>query len=299
MRRGGRWREDIWDRVLRLADDSATAPGTPAGKHLQQAAAYANAPWTQWWWDPGSQVEACWRELHLAEESLLRATQQPLLQARAADVARRGARVLGRDDGQVARMRALADQSAEQVDVDVLRESAVNLLTRIHQASDQQMRNLRSLRNQLRFLAGLLALLAVATVVAIGILGWQILPAPDGIPAWGALAVAMVAGLLGALFSAVPSLAAVPEKSMVFNPIREQALLKLAVGAWSAVFGLVAVSAGLGKADASPASLAGFLMVAALFGAAQEALTRFADRKATVVRDTPKATPTPGQAASS
>jgi hypothetical protein len=40
----------------------------------------------------------------------------------------------------------------------------------------------------------------------------------------------------------------------------------------------MAVAAGLGSADTS--QLAGFAMVAALFGAGQEAITRFADHRA-------------------
>ena len=104
----------------------------------------------------------------------------------------------------------------------------------------------------------------------------------------------MFAGMMGALFSALPSVAAIPDKTMVFNPVREQAVLKIAVGAWSAVFGLFAITAGLvqesmdqtaGTPSTNVQTFAGFVMTCALFGAAQEALTRFADRKATVVRD--------------
>ena len=60
--------------------------------------------------------------------------------------------------------------------------------------------------------------------------------------------------------------------------MRSQAVLKVVVGAWSAVIGLMAVAANLATADTK--NLAGFAMVAAIFGASQEALTRFADRKA-------------------
>jgi hypothetical protein len=86
----------------------------------------------------------------------------------------------------------------------------------------------------------------------------------------------------------------VPESATSFSPVREQAALKVVVGAWSAVIGLMAASAALltkGDTPTTPTSLAGFAMMAALFGASQEAVTRFADHKATGLRDGGTASP--------
>jgi hypothetical protein len=45
------------------------------------------------------------------------------------------------------------------------------------------------------------------------------------------------------------------------------------------------VSAGVAEAVANTTTVAGFALVAAMFGASQEALTRFADHKATGLSD--------------
>ncbi len=80
---------------------------------------------------------------------------------------------------------------------------------------------------------------------------------------------------------------------MVFNPLRAQAALKIVVGAWSGLVGLMVVAAGMdgvgvtstgtgaqaaaaaeAPTPAQAASLAGFAVMAALFGASREAITR-------------------------
>jgi len=81
--------------------------------------------------------------------------------------------------------------------------------------------------------------------------------------------------------------AQIPASQAPFNPVWEQAGLKVAVGAWSAIVGLLVVTAGIATAPGganSSTSLAGLLIIAALFGANQEALTRFADNKASKLR---------------
>lgn len=306
LRTGGRWREDVWDRILRLYD-AATIPSDrtpPAGvlEHVDRAAQAANASKWAYRWDFASQIEACWRELRLAETAILRSSSGDELRATAFHAHRRGELNLGASDPEVVELGALlaVDPAGRDLAHEIrLRSCALAVLSRSHQASDQHVRNLRSLRTQLRTLGALLAVLAVGFVLAVRQLHWQVLPTPGATGAgsagsapmsdWGTVCLAMVAGMLGALFSAIPSLSQVPEQSVAFNPLREQAVLKLAVGAWSAVFGLMAVTAGLGEPDSSTSSIAGFTMVAALFGAGQEALTRFADRKASVLRDAPVA----------
>jgi len=75
--------------------------------------------------------------------------------------------------------------------------------------------------------------------------------------------------------------------------VQEQAALKVAVGAWSAVVGQMALRAGLladssvgsaGDAPQQVACMVGFILWSGMFGASQEALTRFADRKAQAVQ---------------
>lgn len=169
---------------------------------------------------------------------------------------------------------------------EALRSSILPVLCAAHEASDKTHQALRLFQNQLRVLAAILfASAAIAAILMFTLPVPEIFPAQNGLSSGWAFTLILSAGAFGALFSAIPSLAQIPEKTVPFNPVREQAVLKVAVGVWSGVVGLLVVNAGLGTAAADSSTLAGLLVVAALFGASQEALTRFADHKAADLRD--------------
>jgi hypothetical protein len=290
--RGGAWREEVWDRIGRMRDGLAV-PDTRASAHvrdhLNRAEQYANDPWSVWAGRRGARIEAVWRELRLAEEALLRgAPDGPELihRARAAHAA--AVRRLGPGDRQVRDLAtALQVQDPDTAKQQEVRSLAVEVLGRVHAASDADHRRLRALGGQLAAWIWGLAILAVALIVAVAALGWELLPPVAGgaVAGWQVIALAMVSGLVGAMFTAIPSTSLIPDRSAAFNPAWKQAGLKLVIGAWSGLVGMLAVTAGLAEAATESTTTAGFVMVAALFGAGQEAVTRFADRKASVVRD--------------
>jgi hypothetical protein len=267
--------------------DAAGGRADPVGSngHRRRPRGGRHVPWRERW--SGRIVEDCWLELRLAEEALVHLAPGSQLPTIAHDALNHARYYLGAGDERVDHLKdELAEVERDGGDPEGLRGSIVPVLSGAHEASDRTHRDLRSFQNQLRVLAAVLIGMAVVIAVLAGTVLdddlARLVPALiDGTASHAGVPVALAAGALGALFSAVPSLAQIPEKSMPFNPIREQAVLKVAVGAWSGLVGMLVVQAGLGTAVADTRSLAGYVIVAALFGASQEAITRFADHKAT------------------
>jgi hypothetical protein len=237
----------------------------------------------------GSQIEACWAELRLAEEALVQLVGPNRLLGLAEEALNHARAYLPAGDARVEHLQASvrAWRDTDRPDEEALRAAIVPVLAAGHEASDRSHQNLRAYQNLVRLLTIVLVVLAallsaVALALGEGIAG--LLVAPETVaPGWSVV-LALLAGAIGALFSAIPSLAQIPESNAPFNPVREQAGLKVAVGAWSGVVGLLAVSSALTSGPADATTLPGFLIVAALFGANQEALTRFADHKASALR---------------
>lgn len=297
----GYWRLTLRARVerLRLEADSLATPAANAKatalKHLQDAEALTEDGQTlaEAWF--GSQVEKAWTELRLAEESLiLAATDAGEIKANGyAALSHAKARLADGDNRVAALTDALttAAAGANAAQLAGVKANSFKVAVASHEVSDQEHRAQREFRNRLRWSTLGLAALALA-VAAAGIFsdvpaGW--LPEVKNLKEPGhAVVAALLLGALGALFSAIPSLSQAPANTTTFNPIVEQAMLKVVVGSWSALVGLVAVAAGIQtpKDGVDMASLAGFAMMCAVFGAMQEAITRFADQKAADTKPT-------------
>lgn len=246
------------------------------------------------WWS-GSNIEAAWLPLRLAEEAIVLDLPDDEAHVRpAAHLALHNARDHLPADYSLAKALKNELDGSEAKNWKLIRGQVYNLTVAAHEARDAQFQLLRTFRNQLVALTWILTTLAVLAVLAAALAPPTVveglLPAPPGLTDWGAVLFAMAMGCIGALFSAVPSLAQAPTLEATFNPIRVQAGLKVVVGAWSAVVGLIVVAASMsGVADsgvdrvAQAGSLSQYAVMAALFGASQEALTRFADHRATNV----------------
>ena len=65
-----------------------------------------------------------------------------------------------------------------------------------------------------------------------------------------------------------------------FNLPLQQAVLKIVFGCLSAVVGLAILNSTDALEDAKPGSWTGLLVVAIVFGAGQQAITRYADQRA-------------------
>ncbi len=310
VRRAGGWRHEVLDRVGRLEQELAHGVGRDDARAVarirqdlvsaRRIASGEDGSFDGW---SGRNTENAWRHLRLAEEglvSLVDVDDAGELAAAIDEAVAHGRHHLGADDPLLRELVTLATSSHLGAEDRVRAKELVEDVTvRSHESSTARHQQQRAFRNQLRGLTVVMAVLAVATVVALALLDdggpQDLLAAPAELPGWLAMALAMGVGSIGALFSAVPSLAQKPSDATAFSTVKEQAALKIVVGAWSAVVGLVVVNAGLGGLDADvaaggsvgsaaeAATVAGFVVMAAYFGATQEALTRFADRKATAV----------------
>lgn len=293
----GIWREEVLGRAARIEQKLAALNGgrprrLPEQFEKEQVAGrtskarqYVNqhASLRQRW--AGVQIEDCWRELRLAEEGLIYLSPSAQLRSSGNDVLNHAQQYLPAGDKRVEHLQEILGKE-DSSDED-LRSSILPVLSAGHEASDKAHQALRSFQNQLRVLAAALFLMAIVTsILAFTLTGPALVPIPVGLSQGWAFVLILAAGGFGALFSAIPSLAQIPEKAVPFNPVLEQASLKVAVGVWSGFVGLLVVSAGLESATADSSTLAGMLIVAALFGASQEALTRFADHKASSLRAT-------------
>ena len=243
-------------------------------------------------WFHGSEIEECWRLLRQAEEGLL-IVDDGGVRSHAESALAHGNAVLGGADPMVQNLaKELKDTNATTAAAQAaLQRAAFDLLGRAHETTDQKHRQMRGFRNQLLGLSGVLLILAVVLVLLQRFVMDAPLVPPPAAETWRpepttTLILVMFFGCIGALFSAVPSLAQIPETDYPFDLVRAQAILKCVIGMWSAVVGILVVKAAITgptpQADSS--TLAGLFIVAALFGAGQEAITRFADHKATTIR---------------
>ena len=288
----GLWREEALARAGRLKQRSTV--GLPNlsqegkadfARDVKNAEDFANARQGVAAWWTGSLIEGCWRNLRLAEELAFLGSSASEVQAQSRVALAHGIAALGSDDIRVKALQSMLDKGDPPDPPDTYHAVGYEVLVASHEAADRKHRELRSFRNGLRILVLLLLILALTLLAGVGFWGWKLLPTPSEMTPLSLVSIALFFGALGALFSAIPSLAQVPEQSTPFNPIAEQAALKVVIGAWSAIVGLLAVSAGIATPAADASKLAGFAMVAALFGAGQEAITRFADHKATDLRN--------------
>jgi hypothetical protein len=98
-------------------------------------------------------------------------------------------------------------------------------------------------------------------------------------PAWVYLVVVMLFGAVGALFTAIPAISKIPSDYGPFNLPLQQALLKIVFGPLVAVVGLFILSADALQLG-MPHTWAGILLLAVVFGAGQQAVTRYVDQRA-------------------
>lgn len=290
--KSGYWRLVLQARIARLRIQSSHA-GSPTviDGYLDAAAALSTGVQSpsEWWF--GSKAEAAWMNLRLAEEALVLATTDAAtIRAQGLGVLAHAKGRLADGDVRVTELKSLLAANGSAVQSIEISRVAHSVAVASHDVSDRQHRDQREFRNRLRLLVMSLAVLSFVLAVAALFRpmpeGW--VPTPQGATSQGhAIAGALALGAIGALFSAIPALSEMPANSTTFNPVLEQALLKIVVGAWSAVVGLVVVTAGLkvdAVSDLVATTPAGFAMMCALFGAMQEALTRFADTKAAAAK---------------
>ncbi len=172
--------------------------------------------------------------------------------------------------------------SAEVVDQ---KRVALDAIREAHWAVEDRY---ESQRNQRRGMLGIAAGLMVAAVLMILVQAFavgdeRLIPAPgDGtaIRPWALLTLVMLFGMLGGAISALLSLYVTSKKftsTLWFDPRPGLTLVKVCVGLWTAVIGVLAVGTGLVVGVYT--TVASILLLAFIFGYAQQAITTFIDRK--------------------
>ena len=243
-----------------------------------------------WWF--GGRVEEAWMNLHQAEllltgaaiegrvfqtmmedalsHALRLAADDPLRQRLETD----GHDLLARRIGSTTTASSLAATSPQVAMQAVLQKS--------FQQSDAYHRSARAFHNRLVITIMVTLVVAVSLVV----IQWrlptaQIIPLHKGssdLSRWAVMLLIIVFGSLGALITTIPSMAAIPRVSGPYNFPLQQSFVKVFVGSLSALVGVVVIgNSGLANGFASLQPLLG---VAIVFGAGQQAVTQFLDKRA-------------------
>ncbi|MFD6610668.1 hypothetical protein ACFWDK_18480 [Micromonospora chalcea] len=229
-------------------------------------------------WLRGGNLEYAWQTIHSVERAMVALRSSDELTGLLPAYRSAAAQVLPADDKVLTDL----DSATGGVPVELLRARVQALLLRYHSASDEFHESARRLRNRMLGLS-VFALLAEVLVVLVQ---WRshdvrLLEAPtdaSGVPAWRLLFFVLIAGALGAFLSALPSMITSRSGGLPYKLPFQQGLLKLAIGPLVAVVGIMLVIGGL--VETSVSSTAALLGLAIVFGAGQQAVTAFADRRA-------------------
>lgn len=153
--------------------------------------------------------------------------------------------------------------------------------------SDNFHRSARGFRNRLVITVLLILIVAVGLVI----LQWRLPDAaifatpPDAanLSRWVLMILVMFFGLLGSLVTTIPSMAAIPTVSSPFNFPMQQAFVKITFGSLTGLVGVIAI--GTGGVTKGFTSLQAFVAIAIIFGASQQAVTQFLDKRAGKIID--------------
>jgi hypothetical protein len=292
------WREQVRSRLADLqaeldhvqsseADAIAVAD---AERRLREAREIVNRrPSLRGLWT-GVDIEATWMRIHAVEVALTRLARSEHVRAKLADLVEDGVRLLGDDHPRVKTVRAYAKRSHWNDDE---REDLAQSVRAIYAESDKENVRLRSFRNIL--LGATLAMTLLAVIFAA--LGF-VFPSystfldegPDtatgfsgGVGASGsAVAAIEFIGLIGATLVGAVAIRRMHGTSTVYGVPMASLLLKMPMGALSALVGIVVVRAGLaGQLTIAGQSQA--FAYALLFGASQQGFTGLVDRQASNV----------------
>ncbi len=285
------WRQEVQRRRITLLDELARLELQGAQQEsraylINDLLADANVAsgekvtLRKWWW--GTEIERAWSRLREVEERTVHLLPDPELPACAANAARPGNSYLDANDPGLQHLQVLRAQQDPPPSTDELRSSIVAVLRAAHDKADHVNREARYLRNRLLIASALSVLFAVAIVLAQSSLkGVSFLDKADRWDGsgWSYLVVVMLFGGVGAMFTAIPAISKIPSNFGPFNLPLQQGLLKIAFGPLVAVVGIALLSTGVSP-QIVPQTLPSLLLMAALFGAGQHAVTRYVDQRA-------------------
>ena len=319
MRRPPRRRKRIWVQhvavetdKLRLRLDAARARadmnqyqrvlagGIYAFLDKARDAAFRDDPipgrWANWW--RGTLVEAAYRNLHAARAQMVDLYDRNQLRAEIPQVVARANATLHRDDP-----RRITVEGLEAESVESLRPRMRRVIADSYEQLDLEHAQLRSFRNILFIAAFFVIVLLAATLVVVGlhpnfmplcfphevtdaqditrVTGLNC-PAGEGldVPQRTDILIVALVGALGGSLAATLSIRNLKGTSTPYDIPVALAILKVPLGALTAILALVAIQGkfvpGLSVLDSQGQILA----YALVFGFAQQALSRLLDRQA-------------------
>lgn len=224
----------------------------------------------------GAEVNHTWDELHRVEARI--DELKPL--AAALDDARRHAIA----DLAPARQKKLEDDLKAHHAADEQRALAVGVIREAHSVSAVKHEGERQQQRGIFALSLLLVVFAVAAVL----LQWSafpqypLIPEPAGgvvLAPWLILVTVMVFGAMGGAFSALMSLYVAPFKTDTywFEPRPTLTIMKISLGIWTAVLGVVGLGEGL--LTGTYANLSSLIFLSFVLGYAQQAVTSMLDKR--------------------
>ena len=290
------WREQLAIRLLELDTRAAVAPDNPertlARTLLQRArtaverTATIKGAWT------GTDVERAWVSTHAAEVALVRACAPADVTAGLPSLVEDCAAFIP-TDARLKRLRSIVDagtavSAAEQ-------RLAADTLASAHDLSDAQHVRVRSFRNVLLGTTAVLSVLAlligvVATLapgafaVCDSVAKSVVAACPTGSqhPTGGDVFVVEMLGLFAAAITGAFAIRNLSGTSTPYAVPLASLLLKLPIGALTALGGLMLLRAGFGPSLTS-LTQAQISAYALIFGASQQLFMQFVDKQAKVV----------------
>ena len=254
-----------------------------------------------WWY--GGRVEQAWSRLHEAELLIIDASTTDLIPVLLEEAVEHAA-VLDQTDPARARLSSFVEcpqllssgypmtpsapapstpppvptTTPPRVMMRAVAERAFAVSDGFHQSA-------RAFRNRLV----VTFLIIVGVAAGLVILQWRLPQAPifavphnpGDLSRWAVMLLVMVFGGLGALVTTIPSMAAIPTVTSPFNFPMQQAFVKISLGTLTAILGVIAIgNAGVTNGFDSLQSLIG---VGVIFGAGQQAVTQFLDKRASEI----------------
>ena len=240
-------------------------------------------------WLTGSAINESWSELHRLEERIDDLTPEAHVDDLVQDAERHVEYAIpGKRAVELKRKLAVQITAADR------KKAAVAAIHEAHGAAEERHESERNQQRGILYIAAGFFAVAVVAIVVQALLpaADRIIPLPSNgvtMDGWALLALVMLFGMLGGALSALASLYMTGKKltnTLWFDPRPALCLVKVMTGLWTAVLGVLAVATG--AIVGIYTSLASVLLLAFLFGYAQQAVTRFIDRKVADIIGTEK-----------
>jgi hypothetical protein len=283
------WRQVVLSRARRARHELlsawvATSPspgqdrwGEEPAELILKATQSALQRVSAWAWLEGCYQEQAWLALHEADAQIIEVLPPEELLAHADGVLAKARSAFGAEDPRVKCIESLLCDAAPE---GKLRPRLAHLARETFDTLDDKYAQSRGYRNRLIRLTSL-ASVGIAFPIIAGMMSNLDfgLPSDANAQGWRSVVLIMLFGSVGALVTAIPPLAKANGVRNPFSLPFFQLLLKLAMGPLFAIVGVLILQSGL-ISGLQPAKHLGELLVwATLFGAAQQSVTRFIDKR--------------------